>query len=333
MSELRTLGYQETVAILAGPWDISDGLVARIGLSRPDPAYPGPELPALVAPGAFNQALETLMTDKGPAGLQKELSASRRATYDHMVALGSSSLLMAHMLAADIPIPRPRRLHEHTQSALNIHAEYMTELYQEPRDRLLPAIHFFKNIGMSYAVPIHLASRNKDQAVHNSWVTTRLLESSILSPDEKTVVQLHVEEEAIGRTLRQYTEKGRPFDEALAEGHSALQGLLSRCPASYRDRFMFQLAGVTFADMAAHTQRAYYVSAEDGTIRQNVTDRDRYKDGDVTRGETNNTLDRLFSEAHEDARAIRFKGAARIAVIRGLFPEHYEQFVSQITSG
>jgi hypothetical protein len=83
-------------------------------------------------------------------------------------------------------------------------------------------------------------------------------------------------------------------------------------------------------DMAAHTQRAYYIRASDRQVRQDVTDKDRFIDGNPANGETNMTLDRLFSEAPEDSDAIRFHGAGRIAVIQGLFPDHYEHFVSQV---
>jgi hypothetical protein len=206
----------------------------------------------------------------------------------------------------------------------------MASLFSDPRDRVMPVAHFMKDIGKSYAVAIHPERRSKDQGIHNSWMTARLLKDSNLNTDERTVVQLHVEEEIIGWTLRQHTEKGMPLEDALRKGRADLQKLLDRCPDDYRDRFMFQLAGVTFSDMAAHTQRAYYIRASDRQVRQDVTDKDRFIDGNPANGETNMTLDRLFSEAPEDSDAIRFHGAGRIAVIQGLFPDHYEHFVSQV---
>jgi hypothetical protein len=330
MRELQTLTHRQTLDILADSVNMPSDVIARISQSRPDPNRPDEPTPPLAVPGAFSAALDELIAEKGPDGPQRDVIRSRWASYDRVVALGRTSFLMAYMLGGDISIPRPRRLHEHTQSELNIHSEYMADLFTDPRDRILPVAHFMKDIGKSYAVATHPERRNKDQTVHNSWVTGRLLRDSNLTSDEQQVVLLHVEEETIGRALKRHTEKGVPLEDVLQKGRADLQGLLDRCPDDYRDRFMFQLAGITFSDMAAHTQRAFYTSAEDGWVHQDVTDSDRYVNGNPARGETNNSLDRLFSEAPEDRHAIRFRGAGRIAVIRGLFPEHYEQFVSQV---
>jgi hypothetical protein len=327
MSELHTLSERRATDILAGSLFIPDEIIAQ---SRPHPNHPDELTPSLVVPEAFSAALDDLIAEKGPDGPRKNTLHSRWASYNRIVALGRTSVLMAHMLGGDINVPRPRLLHEHTQSELNIHSEYMASLFSDPRDRVMPVAHFMKDIGKSYAVAIHPERRSKDQGIHNSWMTARLLKDSNLNTDERTVVQLHVEEEIIGWTLRQHTEKGMPLEDALRKGRADLQKLLDRCPDDYRDRFMFQLAGVTFSDMAAHTQRAYYIRASDRQVRQDVTDKDRFIDGNPANGETNMTLDRLFSEAPEDSDAIRFHGAGRIAVIQGLFPDHYEHFVSQV---
>lgn len=330
MNELHALSERQAITILANAPIMPDEVVARIALSRPYPDSPDKPTPPLVVPEAFSAALDDLIAEKGPDGPQRDIAHSRRATYERVVALGRTSVLMAHMLGGDITIPRPRLLHEHTQSELNIHSEYLSGMFTDPRDRVLPAAHFLKDIGKSYAVAIHPERRSKEQGVHNSWMTARLLKDSTMSLAEKEVVQLLVEEEIIGWTLRQHTEKGTPLDDALRKGRADLQGLLDRCPDDYRDRFMLQIAGVTVSDMAAHTQRAYYTSAQDGLIWQDVADNDRYIDGDPANGETEMTLDRLFSEAPEDKMHLRFRGSGRIAVIRGLFPDHYEQFVSQV---
>ncbi|HEU4914209.1 MAG TPA: hypothetical protein VFT16_02260 [Candidatus Saccharimonadales bacterium] len=329
MSELQTLTQRQALDVLADPRDMPDDIVARISLSRPHPDSPFEQTPSLVVPEAFSAALDDLIAEKGPDGPQRDTLHSRWATYDCVVALGRTSILMAHMLGGDVSIPRPRLLHEHTQSELNVHSEYFTGIFKDPRDRVMPVAHFMKDIGKSYAVATHPEKKNKDQGIHNSWVTARLLQDSNLNADERTVVQLHVEEESIGWALKSHTEKGFPLEDVLQKTRADLQSLLDRCPDDYRDRFMFQLAGITFSDMAAHTQRAYYTSARDGRIYQDVTDGDRYIHGDPANGETKKTLDRLFSEAPEDKDAIRFCGVGRIAVIQGLFPDHYEHFVSQ----
>jgi len=328
--KLQRLSQRETIAILADSPDIPDDIVARINRSRPCPDRPyGPTLP-LVVPEAFNMALDNLIADKGPAGSQHTVFESRWASYDHVVALACSSILMAHMLAGEISIPRPRLLHEHTQSVLNIYSEYMADLFTDPRDSVVPIAHVLKDIGKSFAVAIHPERSNKDQAVHNEWITRRLLADSNLNADQRKVIELHVEEKIVGWALAAYTEKGIPLEDVLQKGRQELQSLFGRCPADYRGRFKFQLAGTTFADMAAHTQKAYFISAADGHIYQDVTDADRYIWGDAANGETEMTLDRLFSEAPEDAGRVRFRGAGRIAVIQGLFPEHYEQFISEV---
>lgn len=330
VDKLSVLSERQTIDILADSMLMPDHIIARIAQSRPHPDRPSDPTPSLVVPEAFGAALDKLIAEKGPNGPQRDVRESRLATYNHVVTLGASSILMAHILGGDIDIPRPRVLHEHTQSALNIHSEFMAGLYTDPRDRVLPAAHFMKDIGKPFAVAVHPERRSKDQGTHNSWMTARLLEDSNLDMDERTVTQLYVEEGIIGWALRQHTEKGAPLEDILRKARADLRVLLDRCPDAYRDRFMFQLAGTTFTDMAAHTQRAYYVNASDGQVHQDVTDADRYIDGDPANGETKKTLDRLFSEAREDRNTIRFKGAGRIAVIRGLLPDHYEQFVSEI---
>lgn len=330
MGELLTLTQRQAIDILANFQDMPDDIIARISQSRPHPDRPNEPTPPLVVPEAFSAALDDLITEKGPDGPQRNVLHSRWATYDRIVAIGRTSVLMAHMLGGDINIPRPRLLHEHTQSELNIHSEYLAGLFTDPRDGVMPVAHFMKDIGKSYAVATHPERRSKDQGIHNRWMTARLLADSNLDADQRAVVQLHVEEESIGWALRKHTEKGVPLEDVLQKARADLQNLLDRCPDNYRDRFMFQLAGVTFSDMAAHTQRAYHIRAADGQVHQDVTDKDRYIYGDPANGETNMTLDRLFSEAPEDREAIRFRGAGRIAVIQGLFPDYYEQFVSQV---
>lgn len=333
MSELHTLSERQAVGIFANSLIMPDDVIERIAQSRPHPSNPDEQTPPLVVPEAFGAALDELIAEKGPDGPQRDTIHSRWASYDRVVALGRTSVLMAHMLGGDINIPRPRVLHEHTQSELNIHSEYMAGLFTDPRDRVMPVAHFMKDIGKSYAVAIHPQRSSREQGVHNRWIARRLLRDSNLTTDEQAVVQLHVEEEVIGWTIRQHTEKGMPLEDALRKGRADLQNLIDRCPDDYRDRFLFQLAGVTFSDMAAHTQRAYHIRASDGQVRQDVTGKDRYINGNPASGETNMTLDRLFSEDPEDRGAIRFRGAGRIAIIQGLFPEHYEQFVSQVDNG
>jgi hypothetical protein len=330
MSELYTLTERQATDILANSVIMPDDVIERITLSRPHPDCPDEQTPPLVVPEAFSVALDELIAEKGPDGPQRDTLLSRQACYDRVVALGRTSVLMAHILGGEIDLPRPRVLHEHTQSALNIHSEYMADLLTDPRDRVVVVAHFMKDIGKSYAVAIHPERSCRDQGIHNPWVTQRLLRNSNLTADEQAVVLLHVEEATIGWTLRQHTEKGMSLEDVLRKGRADLQNLLDRCPDDYRDRFMFQLAGVTFSDMAAHTQRAYHIRTPDGQVQQDVTNRDRYIDGDPANGETKKTLDRLFSEAPGDRNAIRFRGAGRIAVIQGLFPDHYEQFVSQV---
>src|SRR6266545_6802763 len=142
MSELHTLTERQATDILASSLFIPNEAIARIAQSQPHPDRPDEPTPPLVVPEAFSAALDELIEEKGPDGPQRNTLDSRWATYDRVVALGRTSVLMARMLGGDINIPRFRVLHEHTQSELNIHSEYMAGLFTDPRDRVMPVAYF-----------------------------------------------------------------------------------------------------------------------------------------------------------------------------------------------
>lgn len=319
----EAISLEQTLEILNGPRRIPNEITARVE-ERLDSNAP------LVDADTFSTAVAGLIADKGRSRTVNP-AESRRATFEHIVLLGSSSLEFATQLAGDIQIPRPRRLHEHDQSAQNIHDEFFAPIFTDPRDRVLPAAHFLKDSGKAHCVALNKYGprASKDQAVHNMRMTGNLLEvvdSAILTADDKKVAELLVEENVTGWALRNHSEKGAPLEDVLRRAMPEIKSLYDRCPDDYKDRFMLQLAASCFIDMAAHTRRARYIDAGTQRVRQDVLHRDRYKRSGE---ETMMTLDRLFSEAPEYQGAVLFHQPKHIAVLRGLFGEVAEQFIVQ----
>jgi len=120
---------------------------------------------------------------------------------------------------------------------------------------------------------------NRDQAYHNDRVARNVLtplSSDVLTTDEKTVIQLLIQQNSIGTALRRHGEKGAPLDEIVADANQELDRLREQCPPDYRERFDDYLVVSYLADAGAHTQRARYKAAETGEIMVDVTDTDRY---------------------------------------------------------
>lgn len=301
-AQQTALTRAETVAVLAGPRVIPHAITTAVE-SKLNNGMP------LANAERLNQAVTRLAA--APPTIER--NARLANTFDVIVLLASCSLEMAWQQAGDIAIPRPRRLHEHEQSTLNVLDEYLLDELTDPRDRVVRIAVALKDIGKAYCVAV--TGANWEQGQFNSRVLGNLMASvspDVLSPDEQTVVSLLVREESIGRALRGHAEEGLTLDEVLTVAQAGLAELRDQCPAGYRDRFDRYLYCGYLADAAAHTQRAYYLDAATGGVCRDVTDADRA---------TGYTLDGLFSEDPAHSGSLVFRQPAHLAVLRELFAQ------------
>jgi hypothetical protein len=145
--------------------------------------------------------------------------------------------------------------------------------------------------------------------------------SEVLTTDEKTVIKLLIRQGAIGKALGRHGDKGAPLDEVVTEAKTELNRLREQCPPEYRDRFDDYLLVSYLTDAGAHTRRARYKDAATGDVLADVMHEDRFNPDGT---ETNMTLDRIFSEAPEDMATLRLFQPKHLAVMRRLFPNHYQ---------
>jgi len=229
----------------------------------------------------------------------------------------------------NIRIPRERRLFEHNQSVCNTYDRVLAAHMTDPRDRILKPMLSLQDGGKTHAVAMTLLANpahmrpNSSQAEHNIRVANNVLDpvpTDILSADEKTVIKLLVQQTSIGTALRKHQEKGKSFDEVIAEAELELNHLRTECPDDYNDRFDDYLVVTYLSDAGAHTQQARYVDVPTEEIYPDVTLEDRFNPT-PTGSESRLTLDRLFSEAPQDTNKLRLHAPKHLAVMRHLFPE------------
>lgn len=311
----RPISTEQTLAILTGPREIPLEVTARVehmlGAGTP-----------IVDIEAFGACMIDVMAEK-PHDVTEAIESNFRS----IIALGSCSIEMAWQQAGDVHIPRPRRLHEHNQSVLNTYDRVAAADFTDPRDRLLKPMFSLQDGGKAHCVALSDPSdrrRSRDQSIHNVRMAHNLLDplpTEVLNADEKTVIKLLIQQTFIGRALYRHSEKGRPLDDVVAEAEAGLNRLRAQCPLDYKDRFDDYLLVSYFIDAGAHTQQARYKDAATGEIRPDVLPENRYNpDG----SETNMTLDRLFSENPEDLDSLKLFQPKHLAVMRQLFPNHYE---------
>ncbi|HSX33367.1 MAG TPA: hypothetical protein VLF91_03465 [Candidatus Saccharimonadales bacterium] len=312
----RQLSYEQTIEILTGPREIPADVTARTEAMLQDGT-------PIVDVDSFSEFLSDLMAET-PANPLHAIEAN----FYSVVTLGACSLEMAWQQAGDLHIPRPRRLYEHNQSVLNTDDRVFVPGRTDPRDRLLKPMYSLQDGGKAHAVALSDPSdrrRNREQSVHNDRVAGNVLgpvPRDVLSPDEKAVIGLLIRQTVIGRALIRHGEKGMPLEEAVAPALAQLNELRTQCPDDYHDRFDDYLLMSYLVDAGAHTQRAQYVDAATGRVMTDVSHTDRFTpDGQ----ETMRSLDRLFSEAPEDVGQLRLFQPAHLAVMRQLFPNHYEE--------
>lgn len=309
----QPLSYDQTIDILTGPREIPPEVTHTVEemLTNGEP---------IVNADRFNQFVTGLTAERPIYDTHAE------STFYSIVTLASSSSLMAYQQAGDIQIPRPRRLGEHNQSVLNTYEHNFSAQHTDPRDRLLRPMFALQDAGKAHCVALTDPSnprRSRNQAVHNLRVAKNVLSvvpEDILSTDEKTVIELLVQQTAVGKALRRHDEKGVPLDDVVTEAQIELNRLRGQCPSGYKDRFDLHLVASYLTDAGAHTQRAYYTDAATGNVVPDVTPRDRYNaDG----SKTGMTLDHLFSEAPEDRTTLRLIRPKHLAVMEQLFPDLY----------
>ncbi|HUB93888.1 MAG TPA: hypothetical protein VMB52_05285 [Verrucomicrobiae bacterium] len=308
----------QAVGIMSGPRQVPADVTGRVETMLTEGV-------PIVDIDRFSEFITGLMVER-PSDPNQAVAANYRS----ILTLGSCSVEMAWQQAGDIRIPRPRRLHEHTQSILNVFDRYLLPDLTDPRDKLLKPMFSLQDGGKTHGVSLALLANpndprpNQNQAVHNSRLADNTLDSlpsDVLSVDERTVIKLLIRQTAIGTALRKHQEKGTPLDEVVAEAMGELDLLRTQCPPDYRDRFDTYLIVSFLGDAGGHTQRALYTDAATGEVRSDVTLEDRFNsDG----SETMMTLDRLFSEAPEDVHTLRLHELKHRAVMRRLFPNHYE---------
>jgi len=314
----RPLTHEQTIDILTGPREIPPSITNNVEQMLNDGT-------PIVDIDRFSECLISLMAET-PSDPEQAIAA----TYESIVLLGSCSLEMAWQQAGDIRIPRPRRLHEHNQSVLNTRDRVFGESLTDPRDRVLRPMFSFQDGGKSHTVALALLADptnprpNRNQAVDNRRMIDNVLgpvPADILTSDEKTVIKLLIQQTSIGDALRLHSQKGKALDEVVAMATQELDGLRAQCPDDYRDRFDDYLLISYLTDAGAHTQRARYTDAKSGTVMADVTHEDRFNpDG----SEVGLTLDRLFSEAPDDMNTLKLFQPKHLAVMRLLFPNHYE---------
>ncbi|HET6746656.1 MAG TPA: hypothetical protein VFH06_00945 [Candidatus Saccharimonadales bacterium] len=311
MNKPRSISLEQTREILAGPREIPEAITREIShrLSEGEP---------LVDPETFNAFIKEHMAQPREADIQR---AAER-TGNQMIKLGSTSLLMAWMLAGDIKIPRPRRLGEHNQSVTNVYNHTLDQDLAEPRDRILRVFTtIFQDGGKSYGVALDGNSRN--QKKYNLQVVRNILpHTEVLTDDEKQVIEQLSLRDMVGTAIRKYHDKNLPFEEAMYDAERELAMLRNELPEQYKDRAEHYVDAVFRADAGAHTQHpaAQYVDMATGRITPDVTDADRQ----VTNAKgLPMTLDRLFSEAPEDKGQLRFHRPKDLEVVRRLLPNVY----------
>jgi hypothetical protein len=315
---IQSLSYEQTVDILTGPHDIPADVTGRVETMLTE------ETP-IVDIDRFSEFVVGL-TVEAP----NDTTAAIEANYSSVVMLGSCSIEMAWQQAGDIAIPRPRRLHEHNQSVLNTFDRVFAAQFIDPRDRLLRPMFAFQDGGKAHCVALATIAdpsdpiKSRNQAVHNYRFAENVfghLPNDVLSQEEKTVAILLIQQTAIGTALYRHAEKGIPLDEVVSAAAAELNRLREQCPPEYRDRFDDYLLVSYLTDAGAHTQRARYTDAATGEVRPDVMPEGRFNpDGtDAMR-----TLDRLFSEAPDDMNTLKLYQPKHLAVMRRLFPNHYE---------
>lgn len=313
MAELQTISRVHTLEILTNSRAIPGEVADRIDTMLDEDT-------SIVNVDRFSEVVAGL-ADPNRQNTPESLHA---ATFDQVLLLGSCSIEMAWLQAGDLNIPRPRRLHEHNQSTMNVYGQYLAPASTDPRDRILRPMFMLQDGGKSLCVA--QTGSNRAQSVYNDRVARNVLDpisSDVLSRDEKTVIPLLMKD-FIGKALRRHGEKGHELDDVVAEARQELEQLYAQCPDDYRDHFDYLLITSYLGDAGGHTQKAYYIDAATGEKRQDVTDTNRYNpDG----SETMMTLDRLFSEAPTDIDTLRLHQPKHRAVIGRLFPglpEFYE---------
>ena len=310
MSELQPISQEQTREILAGPRDIPSAIKAQIS-ERLENNLP------LVNMDSFDALIAEEM--QRPYEIDRE--AIFTAATRQIIKLGSTSLLMAWMLAGDIRIPRPRRLHEHNQSVANVMEDTFGGQLDE-RDKVLrPVGMIFQDGGKSYGVAIDGHSRN--QGVYNLQVMQNILPySNALDESQKKVIELLASTDILGPAIHAYQDKNVPFDEVMGIAEEKLIRLYREFPEKYADRLEAYVDIVYRSDAGAHTQHpaARHVHMETGALQPDVTDKNRAfrsKKGKQM------TLDRLFSEAPGDHGKLRFYREKDLEVVRRLLPKVY----------
>jgi hypothetical protein len=304
MTETYPLELSETLEIFTGPRIIPDEAVADIKelLDKNAPLANGDRLSEWAA-AASNQQPDDY------------LKMAER-TFENTILLGSCSTHLAAQLAGDIGIHRPRRLHEHNQSVTNVFMEaFAPQEPQDPRDRILPAMFSLQDIGKALCVAT--TGNNKGQHGHNLRVARNLLpaiDESVLSLDEKRVIDLLVDQRYLGPALQQIT-KGAAVDEVAGFAKRHIDTLRNQCPDDYRDRFDHQLYVSYMADAGAHTLRAYYMNAETHQLEADVTREQSRRHPGHPGGYT---LDFLFEPA---PRPLALKHPGHVALMHQVFPD------------
>lgn len=315
MSEARAISYEQTIETLAGPRDIPPDVTARVEgmLTAGVP---------IVDLDRFGEFVTGLTTE-----IPRDPDTAIARNFQNVVTLGSCSVEMAWQQAGDIAIPRPRRLHEHNQSVLNTFDRVFAADFTDPRDRLLRVMFALQDGGKAHCVALADPSdhrKSRHQAIHNKRMADNLLDPlppDVLTDDEKTVIKLLIQQSSIGHALYLHSQKDKPLDEVVAGAEIELNRLREQCPPEYRDRFDDYLLVSYLTDAGAHTQRARYTDAATGEVLPDVLPQHRYN-SDGT--ETMMTLDHIFSEAPEDMDGLRLFQPKHLAVMRRLFPDHYE---------
>lgn len=311
----RPLSNEQTIDILTGPRDIPADVTARVETMLDEDT-------PIIDIDRFSEFVAGLMVEK-PSDPDTVIEANFRS----IVTLGSCSVEMAWQQAGDVHIPRPRRLYEHNQSVLNTFDRVFAADFTDPRDRLLKPMFSLQDGGKAHCVALadpNDRRRSRNQAVHNARMANNVLDplpSDVLTVDEKAIIKLLIQQTSIGTALYRHSEKDMPLDDVAAGAEAELNCLREQCPPEYRDRFDDYLLVSYLTDAGAHTQRARYKDAATGDILPDVLPENRYNpDG----SETNMSLDRIFSEAPEDTATLKLFQPKHLAVMRRLFPNHYE---------
>lgn len=310
MSELPTISQEQTCEILAGPREIPSIIRTQIG-----------ERLESGMPLANMDSFDELIAEQMNTSHKVERKAIFEATTKQIIALGSTSVLMAWMLAGDIKIPRPRRLHEHNQSVANVMEDTFGAQLDE-RDRILrPVGMIFQDGGKSYGVAIDGHSRN--QSKYNLEVAQNILpHSSALTESQKKAINLLAATDVLGPAIHAYNDKGVPLDEVIAKAEEKLIMLYREFPEEYVDRLEAYVDMAYRSDAGAHTQHpaARHVNMETGELQVDVTDENRAfrsKKGKQM------TLDRIFSEEQSDHGKLRFYREKDLEIVRHLLPKIY----------